>query len=824
MGRRRARLAWSVVVALVVSPYVLSAATYDFKVLLDTDNSVATGCSSVLPNGSEVTGIDGILNTAVTVDDTTGVGRAIVASLASCHQSLKVFGQPTVIAQGPWAAAGPNLAVETRASLQQLSTLVAPAYVSGTSMRLAFVVIPATGTGGDAVTRRNDDAILYPPPSRGGRRRAVGPVRTIVLDGKTLDWAGVAALKPDIGAFRGAIRLSAVFMTLTSDSIYFRFDANPGSGTFKPTPEVFPTTGRVPLTVTFITKAEHDGVQILRYRWDFDGDGIFDTNDPGAKNYTRTFTTPGVRNAVLEIMNERNQLATTAIPITVSGAPPEARATISPTNGPVPLAVSFVGTATAGSAPIALYEWDFEGDGRFDHSSTTSGTASFTYNVARTYQAVFRVTDSAGLRATASATATAVRAGPPGSPTARITSPSGSVSRSTPAVVSFSGSGSTPSGTITKYEWDYEGDGIYDYSSATNPSAIYTYSSPGTYMASFRVTNSAGLTAVDTIAIAVSMQVRLTLSSDTLRPSGSINVGTTLLGTAPVTLFIRDRSGRTIRTLVRNVKRGPGVYSDVWNGATDSGAPVGEGVYYAILEYLANGEPVTFDLSKTTGDTFYNPPWTLSTKKGTCQACIFAPYEDDFLQATFKLDKASEVTVSIRAYDSANEIAPLFDRRLFGSGRDYTVAWDGTDAKGQLVHPEMFNEDQFIFGMTAFTLPDNAIFVELAPEITEVAITPNYYDPFTTDFLNPQRAPALVEYNLSKAASLRLQVFRVGTNVALRTVDRPNAPAGKGSMAWDGRNDRGIFADKGDYHLALTAIDAAGNQSLIRYGLMKVYY
>src|SRR5439155_22913868 len=115
----------------------------------------------------------------------------------------------------------------------------------------------------------------------------------------------------------------------------------------------------------------------------------------------------------------------------------------------------------------AKYEWDFQGDGVFDYASTTTGNTTFTYTTPGTYNAVFRVTDNQGLTGTAVATATAVRVGPPGSPTATIAVPSTPLTRNAPATISFNGTGSDLGGSIAKYEWDFNGDGIYDYSSAT---------------------------------------------------------------------------------------------------------------------------------------------------------------------------------------------------------------------------------------------------------------------------------------------------------------------------------------------------------------------
>ena len=126
--------------------------------------------------------------------------------------------------------------------------------------------------------------------------------------------------------------------------------------------------------------------------------------------------------------------------------------------------------------------------------------------------------------------------------------------------------------------------------------------------------------------------------------------------------------------------------------------------------------------------------------------------------------------------------------------------------------------------MTAFTLPTNAIFVEVAPQISNVSIDPNYFDPATGNFLSPQTPPARISYTLTKQSSVTLQVYRSGTNRLVRTINQTNVPAGTATINWDGKNQNGIFVEKGDYHLALRATDAAGNQSIVRYLLVRVFY
>jgi hypothetical protein len=220
---------------------------------------------------------------------------------------------------------------------------------------------------------------------------------------------------------------------------------------------------------------------------------------------------------------------------------------------------------------------------------------------------------------------------------------------------------------------------------------------------------------------------------------------------------------------------------------------------------------------------FFNPTWTLSTTAGgNCSACNFAPYQDNFLKNTFNMNTAAEVTVSIRGFNTVNEYALVFDRKPFGRGTNL-VYWDGTNAQGQIVHP-IPPDSQFIWGMTAFTLPANAIYVDAAPQITDVSASPNYFDPSTRNFLTPENPTAIVQFTLTKSANFVVEVFRVGSTSPIRTMLLPNLAPGANAITWDGRANNGAFVSKGDYRLSLKAQDAGGSQSIVRYLLMRVFY
>jgi len=81
--------------------------------------------------------------------------------------------------------------------------------------------------------------------------------------------------------------------------------------------------------------------------------------------------------------------------------------------------------------------------------------------------------------------------------------------------VSFGGSGADADGSIVKYEWDFDGDGTYDWEGAVSATASYAYDASGTYGAVLRVTDDDGLTG-ESDPVNVSVGQRLSVSVLTL--------------------------------------------------------------------------------------------------------------------------------------------------------------------------------------------------------------------------------------------------------------------------------------------------------------------
>ncbi len=586
---------------------------------------------------------------------------------------------------------------------------------------------------------------------------------------------------------------------------------------FRAIADCSPTAGTVPLTVRFVTRGEFSGGSIVRYRWDFDGNGVFDTNDPVARDYTRTFTTAGTRIALLQVTNNFGETATDTCTIVVSGSPPTAVADAVPSNGPAPLTVNFTCTGSDSDGTIALYEWDFEGDGVFDFSSPTSGSTTHTYPVEGQFDALCRVTDNDGLTGSARTTNTVIRPGPPGSPT--VTATASPVSGNAPLSVALNGS-AVDDGTIVLWEWDFDGDGVFDFSSPTSPATSHVYADGGIFAAALRATDDAGLTGTDNVEIVVNISASLSIPDDTFDPGvgETAAVNTSIGGGVPVRIVIKDRD-RTIRRTLVDEFRPAGSYSDVWDGTDDGGLALPSGPYFAVLEYDFAGEIRTVDLTDTTGGTRYSPSRNRLPS-------IFRPYADDMLDITFTIPSsrgASEVTAFVGLFRVDTRFVDLLSREPLGVG-SHTILWDGTaPGAGGIAMPPP--GDRFLFGIFGFTLPDNAIMVQTAPTLSGVSVEPNFFDPSTKQVLSPDAPTAVMTYTLDKTADVVLTVTNLETEAVIRTIVDTNVPPASGlTISWDGRADNGRFADVGDYRLTLQAVDSVGSESLLRFGLVKVFY
>lgn len=163
-----------------------------------------------------------------------------------------------------------------------------------------------------------------------------------------------------------------------------------------------PSSGAAPLAVRFTADAtDRDG--IVKYEWDFDGDGNFDsvTTTPAASH---SYTRQGSFAAVLRVtdgMGERSTIQVPSIEVSVlpAGSP---TLTLKPntTMGDAPLTVSYTAHLAGAAAGVTAFEWDLDGDGSFEHTTAAASTTT-AYRTPGTYYPRVRVKNADGKTAEA---------------------------------------------------------------------------------------------------------------------------------------------------------------------------------------------------------------------------------------------------------------------------------------------------------------------------------------------------------------------------------------------------------------------------------------
>jgi PKD repeat protein len=187
--------------------------------------------------------------------------------------------------------------------------------------------------------------------------------------------------------------------------------------------------------------------------------------------------------------------------------------------------VTFQGSGTDPSNNLPLtYQWVLTGG--TPASSTAQNPGAVTYSTAGTFTASFTVIDSLGL-ASAAVTRTVTVTGGSGNqpPVATVSAPAANVSIAPGGTVNFQGSGTDPNSNLPlTYRWVFAG-GSPASSTAQNPGAV-TYSTAGTFTASFTVIDSLGLASA-----AVTRTVTVGVASQT--PTASIDIPTINVSVLP---------------------------------------------------------------------------------------------------------------------------------------------------------------------------------------------------------------------------------------------------------------------------------------------------
>ncbi|MBN1160262.1 MAG: PKD domain-containing protein [Candidatus Diapherotrites archaeon] len=332
--------------------------------------------------------------------------------------------------------------------------------------------------------------------------------------------------------------------TLTVTDSVGGTDSDTATVSISETPNVAPTanagadkTGNVGEVLTFSGSGTDTDGTIAKYEWDFENDGTYDYNSTSTGATTHAYNTAGTYTAKLRVTDDDGATATDTIQVVISAVvnAPTVRISSPSNNATVSGTLTITGTASddvsvlgvqvsvtgawlaANGATSWNYAWDttkvYDGgytirarsfDGTY-YSSMSSVSVTVNNGNAPPAGGSGGLDGLDGTGGTDGDGTTDGGTGPTAGtgnkpPVARAGS---DIMGITGEEVVFPTYGTDSDGTIVKYEWDFTGNGKFDWSSSTAQPVAYTYDEPGTYVATLRVTDDSGATDTDAIIVVI---------------------------------------------------------------------------------------------------------------------------------------------------------------------------------------------------------------------------------------------------------------------------------------------------------------------------------
>lgn len=231
--------------------------------------------------------------------------------------------------------------------------------------------------------------------------------------------------------------------------------------------------GSVPFEVNFNATSSNDpDDDIIDYKWDFDGDGVFDA---AGETASYVYNDVGNYNASLTVIDSAGFEDKTVLLIKALSRGLEPQLKAEPVSGVVPLTVEFDATGSQYSdGDIVSYEWDF-GDGSAPRSDV--GQVTYKYTKIGNFTTTVKVRTNDGKQEEATIMVSVRQV-----PLKSCFEPS-KMTGDAPLTISLNPQCST--GTISKYKWDF-GDG----EASADRKPTHTYNDPGSYEITLEVADA----------------------------------------------------------------------------------------------------------------------------------------------------------------------------------------------------------------------------------------------------------------------------------------------------------------------------------------------
>jgi hypothetical protein len=297
--------------------------------------------------------------------------------------------------------------------------------------------------------------------------------------------------------------------------------------------------------VEFSVKSAQEFGSLVRFEWDLDGDGNWDDSLSGPwagkevdlPKKSRLFERNGKYTIRFRVKDSEGNLAPVDAVVEVGERKPSVELLPKDTVISIRDEIRFRAEIQEPGGKLAGYAWDWNADGKADDVATLNDSMT-ALEVKRPFpdSGVFKILlsakDSEGKTGADSVVVTVLMDRPK-------TNPGEPVTAKSRTQVSFKGTATDSFGTIVKYKWDFDGNGVFDDSSDAPPAFTHSYAAEGEYKAAFQVRDDDGnvVTAIRKVTISDLPMVITAIRQDTTVSIKDI---------VPITASIRNDDGKAL--------------------------------------------------------------------------------------------------------------------------------------------------------------------------------------------------------------------------------------------------------------------------------------
>jgi PKD repeat protein len=165
-------------------------------------------------------------------------------------------------------------------------------------------------------------------------------------------------------------------------------------------------------TITLNGSASHyaDG-SIVKYEWDLNGDGTYETNTGSTPTTTTSFANPGTYTVGLKVTDSDGALGYATEQISVGSFPPVAHVKVTPSPALTGQTVTLNASESTDQGTITDYKWDLDNSGNYATDTGAKPSVTTSFQTIGMYTVGVKLTDSEGMTTTTTVKVTVLAQG-----------------------------------------------------------------------------------------------------------------------------------------------------------------------------------------------------------------------------------------------------------------------------------------------------------------------------------------------------------------------------------------------------------------------------